>query len=126
MTLPRAPEARIFYQAAKQRFEDAKFLLEGRRTTAAVYLSGYSVECMLKALILSRVPGKMRQEVLKTFRGAKAHDYEWLRAEYLKYGGPPFPPSVAPSFALVNTWTTDMRYKPGTLKERDADAFVKA
>jgi len=41
---------------AKQRFDDALLLLEMGRTTAAVYLAGYSVECMLKALILSAVP----------------------------------------------------------------------
>jgi len=57
MALPRSPEARLFYQAAKQRFEDALFLLAGRRT-AAVYLAGYAVECMLKTLILSRAPDK--------------------------------------------------------------------
>jgi hypothetical protein len=45
--------ARRFDRAAIQRFDDAQFLLSGSRTNAAVYLAGYSVECMMKALILS-------------------------------------------------------------------------
>jgi hypothetical protein len=51
MALPTAKEAQPFYQSALQRFEDAQYLLDGERTTAAIYLAGYSVECMLKALI---------------------------------------------------------------------------
>ena len=45
MALPKTIEARLFYQAAIQRFDDAQFLLDkGGRTTAAVYLAGYSEE----------------------------------------------------------------------------------
>jgi hypothetical protein len=43
MALPTCREAQPFYQAAMQRFEDAKFLLRGKRTTAAVYLGGCSI-----------------------------------------------------------------------------------
>lgn len=49
--MPISKNARLFYRAAKQRFDDALLLLELKRTTAAVYLAGYSIECMLKALI---------------------------------------------------------------------------
>ena len=52
MALPNAVEARPFYRSAKQRFEDAQFLLEADRTTGAIYLAGYSEECILNALIL--------------------------------------------------------------------------
>ena len=46
-------EVRRFHRAAARRFEEAQFLLtRGNYTTAAVYLAGYAVECMLKALIL--------------------------------------------------------------------------
>ena len=48
MALPSASEARPYYRAAKQRFEDARFLLEADRTTGAIYLAGYCVECMLR------------------------------------------------------------------------------
>jgi hypothetical protein len=44
MALPNVAMARRFYRAAKQRYDDAEFLLAGNRTTAAVYLAGYRVE----------------------------------------------------------------------------------
>ena len=44
MGLPAVQEARPFYRAGKQRFEDARLLLEkAERTTGAIYLAGYGV-----------------------------------------------------------------------------------
>lgn len=125
MGLPDSAEARLFYRSAKQRFEDARFLMP-ERTTGAVYLAGYSVECMLKALILALVPAKRKVETVAEFRGARAHDYDWLRARYFENGGPPFPAEIAKAFALVNTWDTELRYRPGMLSPREADAFLLA
>lgn len=56
VAMPSAVQARRFYRAAKQRFDDALLPLAMERTTAAVSLAGYSVAYMLKALILSAVP----------------------------------------------------------------------
>jgi hypothetical protein len=127
MALPNFSEARTFYQAAFQRFEDAQFLLQEGRTTGAVYLAGYGVECMLKALILSRVARRVdRAEVLASFRGAKAHDFDWLKMQYLENGGSAYPGEVARHFLRVNSWTTDLRYKPGIMKNREAAAFLDA
>jgi hypothetical protein len=126
MAVPSAPEARLFYRSANQRLEDGLFLLEGDRTTAAMYLSGYAVECILKALILAAISKAERAAVLASYRGAKAHDFGWLKGQYFKCGAPPFPPLIARNFALVNTWTTELRYNPGTVKRRQAQAFLKA
>lgn len=126
MALPQAPEARAFYQSAKQRFEDATFLLEAARTTGAVYLAGYGVECILKAMILSILAGKQRMEMAGEFRGRLAHDFDWLRRRYFESGGPPFPPEISKAFAAVNTWDTELRYQPGMTKPRDAEAFLAA
>ena len=52
MPIPTSSNARLFYRAAKERFEDAELLLSLNRTTGAVYLAGYSVECIIKSLIL--------------------------------------------------------------------------
>ena len=82
VAMPSSVQARRFYRAAKQRFDDALLLLAMERTTAAVYLAGYSVECMLKALILSAVPQAQEAALLARFRGARAHDYEWLLELY--------------------------------------------
>ena len=126
MPLPRAPEARPFYQSAKQRFEDAQFLLEAGRTTGAVYLAGYSVECVLKALILATVAPGERGETVASFRGTKAHDYDWLKARYFRHGGPPFPSVVSKHFTLVNSWTTDLRYRAGAARLTEAETFLRA
>ena len=87
MALPSAEPARRFYRMAQQRCDDALLLLEMGRTTAAIYLAGYSVECMLKALILAVVPRGQEGEVLSMFRGARAHDYEWLLRLYTEKWG---------------------------------------
>jgi HEPN domain-containing protein len=126
MALPHDPEARLFYRCAIQRYEDARFLLEAGRTTGAIYLAGYSVECMLKALILAIVPAGGRDSMLASFRGTKAHDYDWLKALYFQNKGPSFPSAVSKSFSLVDTWTTDLRYRPGTARQGDAEAFLRA
>ncbi|HZU35127.1 MAG TPA: HEPN domain-containing protein, partial [Gemmataceae bacterium] len=122
--MPQAAEARPFYQAAKQRFEDAQFLLDAQRTTGAIYLAGYCVECMLKALILSMLPQGKRAEMLGLFRGSKAHDYDWLKARYFENAGPLFPQATSKAFSFVNTWAVEIRYQAGTSKYGDAKAFL--
>jgi len=124
--MPSSAHARRFYRGAKQRFDDALLLLEMERTTAAVYLAGYSVECMLKALILSAVPQAQEEELLGMLHGARAHDYEWLLHLYAEKGGARMPSAVVPHFARVNSWSTDMRYTPGTLTAHEAKAFLDA
>jgi HEPN domain-containing protein len=122
--MPSSKNARLFYRVAKQRFDDAQLLFNLKRTTAAVYLAGYSVECMLKSLILSAVPHTRESDVLEMFRGARAHDYEWLIRLYRQNGGAPIPPHLVPHFARVNRWSTDMRYSPSTIQRRTAKAFL--
>lgn len=124
MALPRASEARPFYQAAKQRFEDARFLLEAGRTTGAIYFAGHFVECILKALVLATVAENERAEMLATFRGSKAHDFNWLKARYFEKSGPGFPKSISKAFSFVNTWAVEIRYKAGSSKFGDAKAFL--
>jgi HEPN domain-containing protein len=126
MAVPISSEARLFYRCAIQRFDEAQILLEAARTTGAVYLAGYGIECILKALILSVVPSSKTDSVLQTFRGNRAHDYQWLRDEYRLKGGAVPPREVNRCFTLVNRWSTDLRYSPGNLKERDAESFFKA
>jgi hypothetical protein len=100
MPLPRAKEAKPFYRAAFHRFDEAQFLEEGSRFTGAIYLAGYGVECILKALILVVVPARKRSDVLATFRGQRAHNFDWLRYQYLQNGGAQFPPDIAKAFHL--------------------------
>jgi hypothetical protein len=124
MAIPASKNARLFYRAAKQRFDDALLLLELERTTGAVYLAGYSVECILKALIISSVPDHQEENILGMFRGGQAHAYAWLLRLYREQGGARMPPQVVPHFTRVNSWSTDMRYAPGTIAMSEAQAFL--
>jgi HEPN domain len=126
VAMPSSVQARRFYRAAKQRCDDALLLVEMACTTAAVSLAGYSVACMLKALLLSAGPQAQEAALHARFRGAGAHDYEWLLHLYAAKGGARMPASVVSHFARVNSWSTDMRYTPGTIAAHEAQAFVEA
>jgi hypothetical protein len=126
MAIPSASDARLFYRCAFQRYDDAQVLLRAEHTTGAVYLAGYGVECILKALILMAVAPGDRSATLQSFRGGRAHDFEWLRTQYLTNGGARFPRDVNQYFTLVNDWSTDLRYTPRSVREGEADAFLIA
>lgn len=124
--VPSSLEARHFYNCALQRFEDAQILLRWERTTAAVYLAGYGIECILKAMVLSAVPQTKTAAELHFFRGHRAHDYEWLRKKYYEHRGPHFPREINVHFTLVSDWSTDLRYRPGKMSMGDAEDFLSA
>jgi hypothetical protein len=77
-------------------------------------------------LVLSDLAPVVRVAMLDSFRGARAHDYEWLRTQYLENGGARFPREITEAFTLVNDWSTDMRYLPRTLKTEEAEGFLAA
>ena len=114
MPIPTSINARLFYRAAKERLEDAELLLSLNRTTGAVYLAGYSVECIIKSLILSAVPPSREGAILAQFRGRQAHDYDWLTRLYHQHGRAAIPRQVARDFASIRNWSTAMRYSPAT------------
>jgi HEPN domain-containing protein len=126
MGLPRAVEAQRFYRAAKQRFDDSQLLLEMDRTTGAVYLAGYTVEGMLKALILESVSRPLRRELFVAFRGNRAHDMEWLGVVYRQRTGRTIPREVVPHLTRVAPWSTDLRYATGHTQHRDAELFFES
>lgn len=89
-------------------------------------MAGYSVECILKALVLANLTPDACLAMLATFRGARAHDYEWLRTRYLEGGGARFPGPITQAFTLVNDWSTELRYRPSILREDEARGFLTA
>ncbi|MEX0824595.1 MAG: hypothetical protein WD119_00430, partial [Pirellulaceae bacterium] len=78
----------------------------------------------LKALIVATVPHAQEAEILAMFRGARAHDFDWLVRRYAERSAAGLAADLVPHFARVNTWSTDMRYSPGTIALRDAKAFL--
>jgi hypothetical protein len=126
MGLPRPGEARLYCRAAKQRFDDAQLLLRADRTTGAVYLAGYTVECFLKALVLASVAPGLRRQLMRSFHGARAHDIEWLGALYRRHVGIAMPRDISRHLSRVASWSTDLRYMTGTMKSREADEFLES
>jgi hypothetical protein len=95
------------------------------RPQAAIYLTGYSVECILKALLLTCTPSGQRNNVLATFRGAVAHNIDRLRGKLVGRIGR-LPVQQAKQVAFVSSWSTDLRYEPGPGNPEDAEAFLAA
>lgn len=124
MPMPSSRNARLFYRTAKERFEDAELIFSLNRTTAAVYLAGYSVECMLKCLILSTVPDSREGVILGMFRGRVAHDYDWLIGLYRQHGGSAVPNRLSSQLRRVRSWSTDIRYWPRTIPANEAKEFL--
>jgi hypothetical protein len=115
-----------FHRCARERLEEAKVLLQHRYPTGAVYLAGYAVECGLKALILNRVPRAKHEEIVANFRGARSHDFEWLRRFYRRLGAPMFPQEVNAMFLIVDDWSTNLRYSATRVSTVDCRRFVAA
>jgi hypothetical protein len=118
------PIPRKLYRVAYQRFEEAEVLFEAGYFMGAVYLAGYAIECMLKALILNSLPAKDHESVEAEFRGQRAHQYEWLRHRYAQTNAPGLPAEIGRSLTFVSTWETSLRYTPGLGDRQDALRFL--
>lgn len=125
MSMPKDIDARRYYRVAFQRLDDGAAMLGIDRPRAAIYLTGYAVECILKALVLASTPAKERSELLTTFRGAVAHNIDWLRARLVQRIGR-LPVALNRHLSLVSSWSTDLRYEPGPGDRDDAEAFLEA
>jgi hypothetical protein len=125
MAMPADIDARRYYRVAFQRLDDGAALLGINRPRAAIYLTGYAVECILKALLLMNTAERDRHEMLATFRGAIGHNIEWLRGRLVQRIGR-LPTAVNRQVSLVTSWSTDMRYEPGPGHVDDAKAFLAA
>jgi HEPN domain-containing protein len=126
MGIPRDIDARRYYRVAYQRLEDGSLMLDKLdRPKAAIYLSGYATECILKALLLVLTPLPQRDDVLRSFRGAIAHDVLWLR-DRLRVRQVAIPTVVAKELAYAASWSVDLRYEPGAGDSDDAQRFIAA
>jgi HEPN domain-containing protein len=130
MALQRSPIARRFHRAAGKRLTEAMFLLEHDFTTAAVYLAGYAVECSLKAVILAYEPVADNPATVETFRGGKAHSFDWLLFLLDKRHAhvPRFlslPRFLSREFELLAEWSTELRYEPSDFENARARKIVK-
>jgi hypothetical protein len=101
-----------FQSLATERLEDAAALLKAGRYAGAYYVSGYAIECALKACIAA----KTKQDEFPPKEAAKyyVHDLPKL----LDFAGlaPAFEldagrdPALGANWAIVKDWTEEARY----------------
>ena len=126
MAMPRDPDARRYYRAGKQRLAEAELILRQVKLPAAsVYLAGYGVECLLKALLVERTPDAERPELIGMLKARFGHSVTRLRAG-LARRGVRGPAGVALDLAVIASWSPDLRYEPGPGKMASAELFMRA
>ena len=116
--------ARDFRRAAEQRFTTAEFLLSHDYTLDALYLAGYSVECILKSMIMHLTPEPDREATFNRLKaGAKMHYPERLKEE-LRNLGRPMPLDLVKRFRRFD-WSTDLRYESGRKPGSEVRGFLR-
>jgi hypothetical protein len=114
-----------FRRAAKQRFTSAELLLRGDCTLDAIYLAGYSVECILKALILKQTSlGKQAELFGIITKGSAMHSPDVLNV-LLKQQGSPLPLKLAEQLRAAD-WSPALRYRTGRVEVAVAEAYLLA
>jgi HEPN domain-containing protein len=122
----RDKEVRRFLRAARQRLTSASILFEHDMFLDCMYLAGYAVECALKSMILANVPLRSRRRYEATyFRGAVAHDFEYLNA-LLRKRRVVVPVATAHELRRITAWSTDLRYEVGQRPSREAQRYVNS
>jgi len=122
-------------KAGKHRMEDARALLNSVRCRGAMYLAGYSIECLLKTKLMQKFDcrnlrelevellrrGKLAAEAMifthqleVLLRLADARDRLRQSEEYWRM------------FNLVNRWVPAWRYSPDLSNLEDATDFLDA
>src|SRR5208283_5094655 len=116
--------SRDFQRAAAQRFMTAEFLLEKGLTLDALYLAGYSVECILKAPIMHLTPEADQETTFQLLKsGAKMHYPEHLRVE-LRKRQHDIPPDLIKRFRRFD-WSTNLRYESGRRRGGEVRGYLK-
>ncbi len=125
MGMPNHADARLYYRVAYQRLEEGQLLERLGQANASIYLTGYAVECILKALLLTVTAVGKRPEAARMFRGSRGHDLLWLH-EQLRVRKVLPPCQVREDLLLVSTWSTELRYEPGPGDLSEARRFMSA
>lgn len=127
------PAAMSYYRAAGMHLEGADAIVRecpGKSWSVlaheAIYLSGYVVECALKALVVSLTPPRRHAELVEELRMEVKHNLDKLR-HLLSQRGVELPAVQRPRFVLVRSvWSSEMRYEPLPRDREDAAAVRDA
>lgn len=127
------PEVKRFYRAAAAHLDAARSLLgqcpeKGLSTRGheVVYLSGYVVECSLKALLLTQYPRAKHPEIVGWFIAELKHNLERLAVE-LTRKGVNIPKRRHESLKRVRAqWYSEMRYDIRAWRRQDVERVFSA
>jgi HEPN domain-containing protein len=122
-------------KAGKHRLDDARALLNAVRWRGAMYLAGYTIECLLKTKLMKRFNCRHLRELEEELQrqgvlGAKATDFthqlevllgltqgmDRLRQDQALWR----------MFNLVNRWVPAWRYTADLSNREDAEDFLEA
>ena len=120
---PRVIRATVFKAASSERWKDAQCLYAAGRYQGAIYLSGYALECQLKANVCSTRRVKFLEESYAKSLGhdlaralhaaglnRKLSNNEDLRVAFLE---------------IANRWSTGIRYSGGGSNKGECERFLK-
>lgn len=129
------PDVQKYARVAKQRLDEAKLINDRLQLwSAAQYLAGYSVECMLKALILVNTPRSKRpapgRDTINWMKESFGHDLNKLHAG-LRSRRVKIPAAVLGELVFLGSdaeskWSPEDRYEPGPGNPKEAARFLKA
>lgn len=125
MAIPSDANARKYYRVAKQRLSEAQILVKNELWAAAIYLTGYSIECVLKSLLITLTPKNQRANIMVSMRDDFGHSLRRLRAGVIARGAR-IPATVASHLLFASTWSPDLRYEPGPGDPAEAARFLSA
>ena len=127
---------------AERRFADAECLLasgDPERANGAIYMAGFVIECLLKALLLERHPNlskpvdpaKLSDSDREIFGYLYGHDLDEMLGALPELGtklsvvSTPHGSRVWPEFrTLCEHWTVYARYSPVSAKMTEAKNFL--
>ena len=127
------PQVKRFNRAATMHLEAARLLLESCDqkastvlATEVMYLSGYVVECVLKAVLLSNIPKSKHGAMIERFKTEIKHNLEKLKDAVAKKKIE-MPRDKKEAFRRVcGVWSSEMRYDAVNRLRENAELVAQA
>lgn len=122
-------------RAGEQRWRDARALFDAKCWRGAMYLAGYSVECLLKVALMKKFSYLHLRELQEELhdrrlldQGDTVYIHDLERLLRLTGARPVIQKNAElwPIFILVNRWLPDWRYNPDLSTPDDARDFLEA
>lgn len=128
-------KVREFHVSSSQHHAAAKYLLSAclpnassLMATEVVYLGGYVIECLLKAVLFANTRPRKHEMLEREVKFEIGHDLEKLRLRLERLRKPiRLPIQHGRLFRLINTqWHTNLRYEGKRMVTQEAQQFMDA